>query len=230
MADCLLKRRGGEEPAPIPEITFEVRGGAFEVISFYDVPITSSADPILSVMTDETGKAEATLQVPDGSITVNIKGAISQYIRTGIEITEDTTVVMCMPEQALYWYGNECVWSTGGWSASGYIAPDGFWAFEGTKQTNKLYLHGYGTSDWFVFGTANALLYEANKRICAKHSDATGIDLNITPDKYFTSAGTRISLLGTRTSQTSPAAYTQNEYISVSTLSKEGYIEAIWIE
>lgn len=51
--------------------------------------------------------------VPIGEITFT--GSISgqSFERT---VTCNTTKVYVMPESAIYWYGNQCAWVTGGWT------------------------------------------------------------------------------------------------------------------
>ena len=73
--------------------------------------------------------------------TITLTGSVSgqSFTRT---VTSGTTDVYVMPEGSIYWYGNECVSITGGWTKSGYSDPISAWKFyEGTKNTNNMYVN-----------------------------------------------------------------------------------------
>ena len=79
----------------------------------------------------------------DGSVTTSVPYGTHDY--TGVissqsfsrTVGKDTTDVYVMPEGALYWYGNECEWLSGGWMKSA-VAPENSEYNTFAKQTNDL--------------------------------------------------------------------------------------------
>ena len=86
-----------------------------------------------SFITDSYGTC--THALPLGEITLN--GSISKqsFSRT---IMDDTVNIYVMPEHSLYWYGNECINVTGGWTGYNWNTNSNF-----EKQNMSLYMHSY---------------------------------------------------------------------------------------
>ena len=88
-------------------ITVTILGGASEKITI------SGLGGSPSVTTNSNGSVSYSLIKGTYTFTGSVsKQSFSQTV------TSDTTKVYVMPEGALYWYGNECTWVTGGWTRS----------------------------------------------------------------------------------------------------------------
>ena len=64
-----------------------------------------------SFTTNTDGTVNHALPLGELTLTGSVSG--QSFTRT---VTTDTADVYVMPEGALYWYGNECTWITGGWT------------------------------------------------------------------------------------------------------------------
>lgn len=100
--------------------------------------------------------------------TITLTGSISgqSFERT---ITSDTTEVYVMPEGALYWYGNECAWITGGYS-SRYSDPNHVWTALPTINTNNIY---FECSDRRAFSANNKINRQNKTKLKCKYSNAS---------------------------------------------------------
>ena len=87
-------------------------------------------------MSDASGNT--TKVIPWGTFTFSDSVSGQSFKRT---IDRDTTDLYVMPEGAIYWYGNECTWITGGWSI--FLAKSQTANSFGTvtKKTNYFYIN-----------------------------------------------------------------------------------------
>ena len=109
--------------------TVTVYGGAYETITIdgYYGSFTTNADGSVSHV------------VPIDTITLTGSVSGQSFTRT---VTSETTDVKVMPEGALYWYGNQCTWVSGGWDWSywyqtGMLGPN----YEPMFKTNEMYVN-----------------------------------------------------------------------------------------
>lgn len=86
--------------------------------------ITIRKDGIIvaTVQTDSTGKSAEQITLSNGTYTLT--GSVSGWTEEQT-VNNSTTKFRAMPEGALYWYGNECTWFTGGWNANTIIDGNG---------------------------------------------------------------------------------------------------------
>lgn len=89
------------------QVSAYVYGAASETIT-----IRKNGIIVATVQTDSTGKSTKQIALSDGTYTLT--GSISGWTEEQT-VDENTTKFRAMPEGALYWYGNECTWITGGW-------------------------------------------------------------------------------------------------------------------
>lgn len=110
-----------------PEISAYVYGAANETITIARNGIT-----VATVQTNTNGRTDEQVHLSKGTYTLT--GSVSGWTETQ-EVDSNTDRLRAMPEDALYWYGNECVDIIGGWEFTNEThAQDVL-----TKGTNYMY-------------------------------------------------------------------------------------------
>lgn len=101
--------------------TITVYGAASDTISFTD----ETGAKTVTTNASGQGSVSITYLPPSQNITFTSSIAkdpsdLSQAYSKTIAINSSTTSITVVPDNALYWFGNECTWLTGGWTTSGY--------------------------------------------------------------------------------------------------------------
>lgn len=147
----------------VAKISVTIYGGASETITIsglYNSP---------TVTTNSSGSVSYSLIKGTYTFTGGVSG--QSFSRT---ITSDTTNVYAMPEGALYWYGNECTWITGGYKTH---VPNSSDALNTVKDvvvnTNNVFINGYYDSSQKIiyhsaYATKNKIDYSSYSKIHAK--------------------------------------------------------------
>lgn len=109
-------------------VTAYVYGAALETITIKQNGVT-----VGQIGTDANGKSTEQIRLACG--TYDLTGSVSGWTETQT-VDRNTERFRAMPEGALYWYGNECNWLTGGWEYQYH--RDDIAQFE--KKANCLYI------------------------------------------------------------------------------------------
>lgn len=122
-------------------VTFTVEGANEDNITITGNDIT----PINVIFaTSQTSKSVTMTLTPvtngksftfTSSVAKDTTNGTSNYTKS-IVLNKSTTSVKCMPNGALYWYGNECIGKTGGWDTKTYHMNGSGGSF--TKQTDSI--------------------------------------------------------------------------------------------
>ena len=111
--------------------------------------------------------------VPLGEITLT--GSVSEQSFTRM-VTNDTTEVRVMPDDALYWYGNECTWITGGWVKSHMYNRTGYSQSNAvTKYSNRIHLYANSENDTSYIVNMYGCVTTNNKIDVSKYNKVSAV-------------------------------------------------------
>ena len=84
------------------------------------ITLTSSLGTF-TISTNSVGTGTGAIYAPNsGSISYTVRGSVSGYSKT-VSVSMSTTTIYAMQNGALYWYGNQCTWITGGSTSDGWL-------------------------------------------------------------------------------------------------------------
>lgn len=130
-----------------------------DTISYVDIDGATQTITFASGATSKQVTIEIELEGSSITFTSGVAkdpSNLSNYYSKTVTITDNTTDVYLMPDNALYWYGNECTSLSGGWSGSGY-SYNGTNNGDLTKNTNSILMDISSGSSWKWLGVASAV-------------------------------------------------------------------------
>lgn len=142
------------------------------------VTVHSSASATITVAgksftSDATGNTQHSMPWGTFSISDSVSG--QSFERT---ITKETTDVYAMPESALYWYGNECIWITGGIDCDNYnytqgevIRSNNIYTKESNQIKTNIDVKNNSKSLYGISGTVNAIDVTNYSKLKTMYSD-----------------------------------------------------------